>query len=132
MIKKNKNSTVGYSNRCIPDGRYDDYDNNKLINRLRAKSENKLFNSNKIVRVKFPKIVNIYRSQESIFQDNVDQKLESLSLLKPQIKEQLKSKNRSMVGQRDYLLYKQLGKYKLRNPFCESIKIKEEMNYYLK
>jgi hypothetical protein len=68
------------------------------------------------------------KSQESLFQDNIDKKLISLISVKPQIKEQLKSINRSMVGQRDYFIYQKSGRFNSPNPFYESMKKKEEMN----
>ena len=68
------------------------------------------------------------KSQESLFQDNIDKKLVSLISVKPQIKEQLKSINRSMVGQRDYFIYQKSGRFNSPNPFYESMKKKEEMN----
>lgn len=81
---------------------------------------------------KFPKIQNGFKSQESLFQDNADKKFTSLISVKPQIKEQLKTKNRCMVGKREFLIFKNSGKIDAYNPFYESIKIKEEMNNILK
>ena len=93
---------------------------NKIYNQISFK--NKSCKKNKI-----PNLNNIFKSQEILFQDNVDNKLRTLILLKPEIKEQLKEKNRCMVGERDY--YKYLNyRRKIKNPFYESIKIKEEMN----
>lgn len=81
---------------------------------------------------KFPKIQNVFKSQESLFQDNADKKFTSLISVKPQIKEQLKAKNRCMVGKREFLNFKNSRKIDAYNPFYESIKIKEEMNNILK
>ncbi len=81
---------------------------------------------------KFPKIQNGFKSQESLFQDNADKKFTSLISVKPQIKEQLKTKNRCMVGKREFFNFKNSGKIDAYNPFYESIKIKEEMNNILK
>ena len=81
---------------------------------------------------KFLKNIKTFKSQESLFQDNIDKKLISLILVKPQIKEQLKSINRSMVGQREYYIYQHSGKFKSPNPFYESMKKKEEMKKYKK
>lgn len=81
---------------------------------------------------KFPKNIKSIRSQESLFQDNIDKKLISLILVKPKIKEQLKSINRSMVGQRDYYIYQQSGRFNSLNPFYESMKRKEEKNNLIK
>ena len=77
---------------------------------------------------KFDKNRKPFKSQESLFQDNIDKKLVSLISVKPQIKEQLKSINRSMVGQRDYFIYQKSGRFNSPNPFYESMKKKEEMN----
>ena len=81
---------------------------------------------------KFPKNIKSIRSQESLFQDNIDKKLISLILVKPKVKEQLKSINRSMVGQRDYYIYQQSGRFNSLNPFYESMKRKEEKNNLIK
>ena len=77
---------------------------------------------------KFVKNRKPFKSQETLFQDNIDKKLISLISVKPQIKEQLKSINRSMVGQRDYFIYQKSGRFNSPNPFYESMKKKEEMN----
>ena len=79
---------------------------------------------------KFPKIQNVFKSQESLFQDNADKKFTSLISVKPQIKEQLKAKNRCMVGKREFLNFKNSRKIDAYNPFYESIKIKEKMNNF--
>ena len=86
----------------------------------------KEFNKKEIY--KFPKNLKALRSQESLFQDNIDKKLLSLISIKPKIKEQLKSINRSMVGQRDYYIYQQSRRFNSLNPFYESMKKKEEKN----
>ena len=96
-------------------------ENNNSINSVDKKEINK-----------FPKNINPYKSQESLFQENIDKKLTSLILVKPEIKEQLKSINRSMVGQRDYYVYQKFGRFNSPNPFYESMKKKEEMNKLLK
>jgi hypothetical protein len=80
------------------------------------------------VMQKFPKNNKPYKSQEILFQENLDKKLISLILLKPQIKDQLRSINRSMVGQRDYYVYQQSGRFRSPNPFYESMKKREELN----
>ena len=103
--------------------RYNTEENNNC-NENKKEFKNKEYN--------FLKNIKTFKSQESLFQDNIDKKLVSLILLKPQIKEQLKSINRSMVGQRDYYVYQQSGKYKSPNPFYESMKKKEEMKKYIK
>ena len=52
--------------------------------------------------------------------------------MRPEIKEQLKTKNRFMVGKRDYDKYLNSFRKNLQNPFYESMKVKEEINNYLK
>ena len=81
---------------------------------------------------KFPTISNGYKSQETLFQDKADNTLRSLNLVRPEIKEQLKTKNRFMVGKRDYDKYLNSFRKNSQNPFYESMKVKEEMNNYLK
>ena len=83
-------------------------------------------NLNKEGKIKFPKILS-FKSQESLFQDNIDKRLISLISVKPKIKEQYKSVNRNMVGQRDYYIYQKLGRLYSLNPFYESINKKEEL-----
>jgi hypothetical protein len=106
-----------------------------VINRYKNKNinineENIIVNNscenNKEEKAKLPKIQS-FKSQESLFQDNIDKMLISLISVKPKIKEQYKSVNRSMVGQRDYLFYKKLGRFYSLNPFYESINKKEEL-----
>jgi len=78
-------------------------------------------------RNRFPKIPKTFKSQESLFQDNIDKRLISLISVKPEIKEQYKSINRNMVGQRDYFVYQKSGRFDSTNPFYESINKKEEL-----
>ena len=102
---------------------------NKTYVMDRYNTENNNVNKNKYQKevYKFPKNIKPYRSQESLFQDNIDNKLISLISLKPKFKEQLKSINRSMVGRRDYFLYQKTEKYNFQNPFYESMKKKEKL-----
>ena len=78
-------------------------------------------------RNRFPKITKSFKSQDSLFQDNIDKRLISLISVKPEIKEQYKSINRNMVGQRDYFVYQKSGRFDSSNPFYESINKKEEL-----
>ena len=78
-------------------------------------------------RNRFPKLPKTFKSQESLFQDNIDKRLISLISVKPNIKEQYKSINRNMVGQRDYFIYQKSGRFNSQNPFYESINKKEEL-----
>ena len=82
-------------------------------------------------RYKFLKNQKLFRSQESLFQENIDQKFISLISVKPQIKEQLKVINRPMVGIREYFIYQKSGRFNSPNPFYESLK-KKEINNLLK
>ena len=83
-------------------------------------------NKNKGIN-RFPKISKTFKSQDSLFQDNIDKRLISLISVKPKIKEQYKSINRNMVGQRDYFVYQKSGRFDSPNPFYESINKKEEL-----
>ena len=94
--------------------------NNNLYNHIKINN----LNGNK---TKFPII---FKSQETLFQDKTDNKLKSLISMKPELKEQLKTKNRSMVGKKDFLTYLNYRKLNRQNPFYESMKIKEDMNNY--
>ena len=105
---KNKNINTNEENININNS-FENANNNKERNRL-------------------SKIPKTFKSQESLFQYNIDKKLISLISVKPQIKEQLESINRSMVGQRDYFIYQKSGRFNSPNPFYESMKKKEEMN----
>lgn len=112
-IEKNdiKRNTSMFINRYNNDEKYninEDYDKEQ-------KNEKNIF----------PKIKKAFKSQESLFQDNLDKKLDSLILLKPKIKEQYKLISRRMVGQRDFFLFQKSGGEGMRNPFYESIKKKK-------
>ena len=123
IYKKNilgsENRLKTESNRIIKD-KYKILNNNLYSH---IKINNDIYENN------FPSI-NIYKSQETLFQDKTDNKLKSLILIKPEIKEQLKTKNRNMVGKRDFLKYLNYRKTNRLNPFYESMKIKEDMNNY--
>jgi hypothetical protein len=97
----------------------------KITDNIKENKKNNRYKFNS----EFPSVHKTLKSQEILFQDRIDKKFNSLTLIKPEIKEQLKTKNRSMVGRKDFLKYQQIKKEKLQNPFCESMKIKEE-NYY--
>ena len=114
--KKNDTTFLMFKNNTINACESNDVDNNN-----RSKS-------NVIVREKFPKLNSLIKSQESLFQDNIDRRLNSLRNIKPEVKEQLKEKNRYIVGKRDFLAYKNLNRINLKNPFFESIKMKEKLN----
>lgn len=109
-------------------------ESNRLIKDKIKLFKNNLYNNIKYnyyespKHYKFPKIHNIFKSQETLFQENTDYKFKTLKLIKPEIKEQLKTKNRSMVGKKEFLKYLRLNRVNLQNPFYESIKMKEDLN----
>ena len=78
--------------------------------------------------IDFPSIYRSLKSQENLFIDGLDRKFNSLKLIRPEIKEQLKTKNRSMVGRKEFLRFQRLKLSNSKNPFYESIKMKEESN----
>ena len=118
-------------------------DNNKILNDINInnnisnninksddeeKEEQVNNNNNNKNNYKFPKIKNTFRSPESLFQEKADKKFTSLISVKPQIKEQLKEKNRCIVGYREFLMFQKSRNMNAYNPFYESMKMKEEMN----
>lgn len=117
IFKKNDTNFLQFHRRNNSNIRYEDenLENNKNNNEI-----------NTIAKEKFPRLYSSFRSQESLFQDNNDKRLNALRNISPQVKEQLKCKNRYMVGQREFLAYKKLNRLELNNPFYESIKLKEE------
>ena len=100
----------------------------KILNE--DKKNNSKININKKYKIKieFPSIYKALKSQENLFQDKLDKRLNSLKLLRPEIKEQLREKKRNMVGKNEFLKYLNQSKSKFENPFYESIKLKEEAN----
>ena len=76
------------------------------------------------VKLKFPEI-NI-KSNDTLYMEAMDQKINSLSMIKPKIKEQLKSKNRVFVSEKDYYRYNNSYAMYKKNPFYESVKYMEE------
>ena len=77
------------------------------------------------VKLKFPGIM--IKSQDTLYREAMDNKVNSLTLLSPKIKEQLKNKNRQFASEKyvsrynnSYYMYKQ-------NPFSESVKYLEDM-----
>ena len=78
--------------------------------------------------IDFPAIYKSIKSQENLFLDGIDRKLNSLKLIRPEIKEQLKTKNRNIVGRKEFLKFQRLKQANFKNPFYESIKMKEESN----
>ena len=95
--------------------------NNKIINNDKKNRKNKK-------KSEFPSIYKALKSQENLFQDKLDRRFNSLKLLRPEIKEQLREKNRNMVGKNEFLRYLNQSRAMFQNPFYESIKLKEETN----
>lgn len=136
-IRTDSNRNIKYRQDVFNNSLHKNININANLNRYDdEKSEVEDGKNNNITNLeksyKFPKIQNVFKSQESLFQDNADKKFTSLISVKPQIKEQLKAKNRCMVGKREFLNFKNSRKIDAYNPFYESIKIKEEMNNILK
>ena len=69
--------------------------NNKIINN--DKKNNYKISKNYKIKSEFPSIYKALKSQENLFQDKLDRRFNSLKLLRPEIKEQLREKNRNMV-----------------------------------
>ena len=99
---------------------------NKIINE--NKKNNDKINRKYKRQSEFPSIYKALKSQENLFQDKLDRRFNSLKLLRPEIKEQLREKNRNMVGKNEFLRYLNQSRAMLQNPFYESIKLKEETN----
>ena len=98
------------------------------INDEKNNEHNKVKGKKSKINFEFPYIYKALKSQENLFQDRLDRKFNSLKLIRPEIKEQLKEKNRSMVGRKEFLKYLSLNRVNFQNPFYESIKMKEESN----
>jgi hypothetical protein len=116
-LKRDSSTFIkSYKNKYINTNEENININNSFENANNTKERNRL-----------PKIPKTFKSQESLFQDNIDKRLISLISVKPKIKEQYKSINRNMVGQRDYFVYQKSGRFDSPNPFYESINKKEEL-----
>ena len=104
------------------------YAKNKKNNGNRIESLREYINKDTVVeapiKLKLPKIH--LKSQDTLYREAMDEKINSLSILSPKIKEQLKTKNRNFATEKDYYRYiNSYSTYK-RNPFNESIKYMEE------
>ena len=102
---------------------------NMISDKIKIKENGKKSNKKHICISEFPDIYKSLKSQENLFQDRLDKKFNSLKLIKPEIKEQLKTKKRSMVGRQDYLKFQKQFNSGFQNPFYESMKIKEELDF---
>ena len=58
----------------------------------------------------------------------MDKKMNSLSMVSPKIKEQLKTKNRVFASEKDFYRYNNYYNMYKQNPFYESVKYIEENN----
>ena len=77
------------------------------------------------VKLKFPGIM--IKSQDTLYREAMDNKVNSLTLLSPKIKEQLKNKNRQFASEKDYYRYNNSYYMYKQNPFSESVKYLEDM-----
>ncbi len=76
------------------------------------------------VKLKFPDIY--IKSNDTLYRDAIDSKMNSLSMISPKIKEQLKSKNRVYASEKDYYRFNNSYNMYKKNPFSESVKYIEE------
>ena len=77
------------------------------------------------IKLKFPEVY--VQTQENLYRDAMDKKLNSLSLVSPKIKEQLKTKNRVFASERDFYRYSNSYAMYQKNPFYESVKYIEDI-----
>ena len=93
----------------------------KLKNRIENLKD--YINKNNVVeapiKLKFPEIK--IKSNDILYRDAMDKKINSLSMLKPKIKEQLKSKNRVYASRKDYYRFNNSYYKNPKNPFYESV-----------
>lgn len=78
------------------------------------------------VKIKFPDIY--VKSNDTLYREAMDKKMNSLSMVSPKIKEQLKSKNRVFASGKDFYRYNNYYNMYKQNPFYESVKYIEENN----
>lgn len=76
------------------------------------------------VKLKFPDID--VKSQDTLYRETMDKKMNSLSMISPKIKEQLKSKNRVFASGKDFYRYNNSYSMYKQNPFYESVKYIED------
>ena len=76
------------------------------------------------IKLKFPKIR--VKSYEKIYQDTLDKKLTSLSMITPKIKEQLKTKNRYYTSEKEFYKFNKSYFNNKQNPLTETVKCLEE------
>ncbi len=108
------------------------YDNNNIENdkKSRIESLKEYINKNTVVeapvKIKFPEIY--IKSNDTLYREAMDNKINSLSMISPKVKEQLKSKNRVFASVRDFYRYNNSYYMYKKNPFYESVKYIEENN----
>ena len=76
------------------------------------------------VKLKFPDMD--VKSQDTLYRETMDKKMNSLSMISPKIKEQLKSKNRVFASEKDFYRYNNSYSMYKQNPFNETAKYIEE------
>ncbi len=76
------------------------------------------------VKIKFPELY--IQTQDNLYRDAMDKKLNSLSLVSQKVKDQLKAKNRVTASQKDFYRYNNSYTNYQQNPFCESVKYIED------
>ena len=105
---------------------------NKLEKRRINRIENLKYYINKNtvveppVKIKFPEIY--LKSNDTLYREAMDKKMNSLSMVSPKIKEQLKTKNRVFASEKDFYRYNNYYNMYKQNPFYESVKYIEENN----
>lgn len=77
------------------------------------------------VKLKFPQIY--IKSQDTLYREAMDDKINSLTILNPKIKEQLKTKKRTFASEKEFYRYNNSYYMNQRNPFNETIKYMENM-----
>ena len=101
------------------------YENN---GKNRIENLKEFINKNTVVepsiKLKFPEIY--IKSQDTLYRETMDQKMNSLSMISPKIKEQLKSKNRVFASEKDFYRYNNSYSMYKQNPFNETAKYIEE------
>lgn len=108
------------------------YDNNNIENdkKSRIESLKEYINKNTVVeapvKLKFPEIY--IKSNDTLYREAMDNKINSLSMISPKVKEQLKNKNRVFVSVKDFYRYNNSYYMYKQNPFYESVKYIEENN----
>ena len=104
--------------------------NNNIENdqKTRIESLKEYINRNTVVeapvKFKFPDI--FIKSNDTLYRDAMDSKINSLSMISPKVKEQLKSKNRVFASGKDFYRYNNSYSMYKKNPFHESVKYVEE------